>query len=76
MTPAEFREWYDTLKSMLPTHDSMVYRLLMWCGLIATAAANFGPEKHRLMWVNVSGAVTFIGAKLGSSPAQSPEKEG
>ena len=74
MTPAQFKEWYDTLKSMLPTHDAMVYKVTLWLGIIATVAANFGPEAHRQTWMNVGAAVTFVGAKLGSSPAASPAK--
>ena len=73
MTPTEFKEWYETLKGMLPTHDHMLYRLTMWGGLFATVAANFGPEDHRQMWMNIGAAIAFVGAKLGSSPA--PTKE-
>ena len=73
MTPAQFKEWVDTLKSMLPTHDHAVYKLTMWAGILSTVAANFGPQEHRQTWMNVSAAIAFIGAKLGSSPA--PTKE-
>lgn len=69
MTPAQFKEWYDTLKSMLPTHDAMVYRLTLWGGILSTVAANFAPEQHRQVWMNVGAVITIIGAKLGSSPA-------
>lgn len=74
MTPAQFKEWYETLKGLLPPHDAMVYRLTLLGGFVCLVAANFAPE-HQQAWMNVSAGIIALGAKFGSSPAKSPEKE-
>ena len=70
MTPAQFKEWIDTLRDLLPSHQSLIYKLTTVGGIITLLAGNFAPEETRQVWMNVGAAIGMVGAQLGSSPAK------